>query len=414
MSLDRNRAKKGPSLDDKIGRWKDELFLNWDKLPAETRNQLTKAIGILPGDIKGWRKLIDQAVDQLRVAAGEKHRVAILGPANVGKSTLYNQLIRDTQLQAEVSPIPGTTKVSQEADAGLFQIIDTPGADAIGEVGMTEKERALSAAQAADVILLIYDASHGIRNPEKRLYGEVMALDKPTILVLNKIDLVKKKEAEVRGVAAASLGLPVNALVSISAVKGKGLAQLIEMIALREPSIVAALGAALPQYRWKLAQTAIGRASSTTAAIAATPLPLLDFIPLVGVQAAMVLGIARIYDYKITLARARELIFTFGLAMVGRTLFHELSKLGGPPGWLVAAAIAAGTTTAMGYASAVWFERGEKLSRETISRISKTVTVELMERLKSLGKKKPKETSLRESIARELDEIELPDPSPKE
>jgi small GTP-binding protein len=76
------------------------------------------------------------------VVTGDKRRVTIVGPANVGKSTLYNQLIRNAAGRAEVSAVPGTTRVSQTADAGLFAVVDTPGADAVGGVGEVEKERA--------------------------------------------------------------------------------------------------------------------------------------------------------------------------------------------------------------------------------------------------------------------------------
>jgi GTP-binding protein Era len=133
-----------------------------------------------------------------------------------------------------------------------------------------------------------------------------------------------------------------------------------------EQGLVRALGKALPAYRWVLAQTVILRAASTAAAIALTPLPFLDSIPLTGIQIALVLGVARVYDYEIGFSRARELLATFGGALLGRTLFYELSKLGGPPAWLLAASVAAGTTDALGFGAALWFERGERISKETL------------------------------------------------
>ena len=66
--------------------------------------------------------------------------------------------------------------------------------------------------------------------------------------------------------------------------------------------------------------------------MALAPLPFLDVLPLLALQSSLVLGIARIYKYRITPARARELLATFGLGFAGRTLFQQLSKLGGPPG----------------------------------------------------------------------------------
>ena len=67
-------------------------------------------------------------------------------------------------------------------------------------------------------------------------------------------------------------------------------------------------GQGLPAYRWRLAWRSITGAATTAGLIALTPLPFMDFIPLVAIQASLVLGIARIYNYKITLKRARELV----------------------------------------------------------------------------------------------------------
>jgi GTPase SAR1 family protein len=53
--------------------------------------------------------LLKLATGQLKMAFGRKHRVVIVGPTNVGKSTLYNQLVRRKEDQADVSPLPGTT-----------------------------------------------------------------------------------------------------------------------------------------------------------------------------------------------------------------------------------------------------------------------------------------------------------------
>ncbi|TET82187.1 MAG: GTP-binding protein [Anaerolineales bacterium] len=391
-----------------VGRLGDDIRRAWDELPKGTRRELAHALGLMPRDLKGWRGLIDQAVEQVRLATGDKQQVAIVGPTNVGKSTLYNMLIRSSSDRARVSAVPGTTRIPQQAEAGLFVIIDTPGADAVGAVGVEEKERALAAASRVDLLMVLFDATHGIRAPEKALFDELMALGKPTVVALNKIDLVTREKAKVLGTTAATLGLDSEQLIPLSAKKGQGIDRLLLAVAKSEPGIVAALGAALPEYRWKLAQTVIGRAASTAAAIAVTPLPFLDFFPLVGIQTAMVLGVARIYAYKITLARMRELISTFGIGLLGRTLFYELSKFGGPPGWLVASGVAAGTTFALGYASIAWFDRGERLSRQAVRRISRVVSQAVTEQLKNLGRRKPQRITLRQRVKETLDD--LPDP----
>jgi hypothetical protein len=97
--------------------------------------------------------------------------------------------------------------------------------------------------------------------------------------------------------------------------------------------------------------------------------------------------------------------------MLGRTLFYELSKLSGPPGWILAAAVSAGTTTALGYGAAIWFERGERVSRKALENISRAVTSTVVDRLKSFGKRRPKKDTLRGRIQESLQdapELERP------
>ena len=385
----------------------DKLKRTWDDLPPPVQKELQGSLARLPGDLTLWRMLINLAFTQYKIAFGEKQSVAIVGPANVGKSTLYNQLLHSKADRAEVSPVPGTTRVNREADAGLFAIVDTPGADAVGAVGETEKEHALAAAERADLLLVVFDASHGIRRSEQELFKELAALGKPHVVVLNKMDLVRRDTAKVIGQAAANLGLQPEQIVPITAKDGKNVERVLVAVAKSEPEIVAALGRALPEYRWRLAWTAVTGAASTAAVIALTPLPILDVIPLLAVQSSLVLGIARIYDYKITPERAKELAATFGLGFLGRTLFQELSKLGGPPGWLLSAAIASSTTVVMGYAAIVWFERGEKLTGESLKQITKGLTAYMLESLRSFGKRKPSKKSLQESVAEALEKSPL-------
>jgi GTP-binding protein Era len=410
--MSQEKGRRG--FDEFIGRWQDEIGRAWDDLPPARRTELERAIDLLPGDMKRWRGLVDQAVSHLRSAVGEKSRIAIVGPVNVGKSTLYNLFVRKRGERAQVSAVPGTTRQAQLADAGLFTAIDTPGADAAGAIGQDERVKALEAAREADLLIVVFDATHGIRPPEQALLGDLTALQKPMIVALNKMDVVSRERSGVIGKAAATLGLNADQIIPISAKDGDGVERLLVAIAKVEPGIVAALGAALPEYRWKLAQAVMGRAASTAAAIAVTPLPIIDFVPLIAVQSAMVLSIARIYAYRITAARARELIATFGLGIVGRTVFYELSKFGGPPAWLVAAAVAGGTTIAMGSAAAAWFDRGERLSGEAMGSIARTVTQGIVGRLLPLGKRKPKRITLREQVDEALKDISPAGLSPED
>ncbi len=385
--------------------WRSELRNIWEQLPEEQRRDLERTLGRLPGNYKGWLILINEAMAQFRVAAGDKRAVAIVGPVNSGKSTLYNRLVQSKAEKTIVSAVPGTTRIAVEGDAGIFDVIDTPGADAIGAVGQEEKEKALNAARKADFLIVLFDATHGIRNAQRELFTDLVQLGNPLVVGLNKIDLIRKEKKEVKEKTCNALALDKEQIIALSAKKGEGIEDLLMAVAKSEPSIVAALGSALPEYRRRLTQDVILKAISTAAAIGATPLPIVDFIPLTAIQCAMVVGIARIYDYQITFNRAKELAATFGFAMLGRTIFYEISKLGGPPGWAVAAAVAAGTTAAMGYAAEVWFERGEKLSRQAVAQIAKAVSEVVIDRLKDLGRRRPRKIEIRERVNEILDSL---------
>ena len=392
-----------------LGQWREELSKTWDSLPKRSREELERVLNQLPGGLKGWRELTDHAVRQVRLVSGSKSKVAIVGPANAGKSTLYNLLLRPGEAQAAVSAVPGTTRQVQEGEAGLFSVIDAPGTDAT--YGVEERERALLAAAQADVLVVLFDAGHGIRGPEREIFDRLVGLRVPMGVGLNKIDLVPRERAEVLGKAAAALGIRSDEIVPVSALHGEGAERLLRAVAGSEPEIVAALGQALPAYRWKLSQAVIIRSASAAAAIGLTPLPFVDFIPLVALQISMVLAVGRIYSYRITWARGRELLATVGIGALGRTLFYELSKFGGPPGWVLAAAVAAGTTAALGYASALWFERDEGLTREHLRAMSKAFSQVVVERLRSRGKRRPGRASLRELVQQAMEEF-TPVPEP--
>ncbi len=384
----------------------------WEALGPNEKASLLSLVSGFPADTNLVKILLKLSSAQIRQAIGSKHRVAIVGPTNVGKSTLYNQLVQSKSDQAVVSPLPGTTKENQQADAALFTVVDTPGADAVGSVGEHEKDLALSASAEADFLVLVFDAIQGIKKTEQELFGEISALKKPFVVVLNKTDLVPRKDLHaVLSSAAQNLGLEPDQVIPIVAKDGKNISKVLLAVAATEPGMIAALGQALPQYRWQLAWQTIVRSASISAAIALVPLPVIDFVPLVATQSIMVVSIARIYSYKITPKRATELVATFGLGFLGRTLFQQLSKLGGLPGWLLSAAIAASMTVVMGYAAVRWFEKGERLSSEALKKLTQEMTTSLLQTLKGLGKRKPDKKKLREQIAQALESSPLAESS---
>lgn len=393
-------------------RTREKIKAVWEGLPKPIQSEFESVLKTLPINPQLLRRLIDIALSQYKTVSGKKNKIAIVGPANVGKSTLYNHLIRSKTDQAEVGPLPGTTRINQEADAGFFSIVDTPGADAVGDVGEIEKQHALAGAQQADFLIIVFDAIQGVKKTEQELFEELAEYDKPFLVVLNKIDLVKRSEERVIAKAASTLNLEPSQLVATNAKDGKNIEQVVMAIAKIDPETIAALSRALPEFRWQLAWGAIVSAASAAGLIGAVPIPFVDFAPLVAVQGTMVLSIARIYQYEITLERAKELVATFGIGFLGRTLFQQLSKLGGLPGYVLAAAIAASTTVVMGYASIVWFQKGEKLTSESLQKMTKDITDVLLKSFKNLGKSRPSKNALQQAIQNGLENSSLASQQP--
>jgi len=149
--------------------------------------------------------------------------VSIIGKTNVGKSTLLNQLLRFKL--SIVTPKPQTTRrrVIGILNGEGYQIvfIDTPGIIkpkyTLQEVMMNYIKRAM---EDADVILYMVDASAPQQIEEDTRIGHTK--NKPVILLLNKIDLVKK-ELLLEMIDRHRKAYPFEAIIPISALKNDGL-----------------------------------------------------------------------------------------------------------------------------------------------------------------------------------------------
>jgi tRNA modification GTPase len=123
-------------------------------------------------------------------------RAALVGRPNVGKSSLLNALLRADR--AIVTPIPGTTRDTLEETANLAGIpvvlVDTAGIhasdDPVEQLGV---ERSRAALAGADLALLVLDASAPLTPGDVEIAA--LTLEKPTILVWNKVDAAASASA---------------------------------------------------------------------------------------------------------------------------------------------------------------------------------------------------------------------------
>jgi GTP-binding protein len=122
--------------------------------------------------------------------------IAIIGRPNVGKSTLLNVLTGSSR--AIVSPIPGTTRDAvdevMEYDGGLLRFVDTAGIRRKGKTKMMAEKLSVVMArrhlEAADVALLVIDATEGVTSSDATIGGYAHESGRSVILVVNKWDLV--------------------------------------------------------------------------------------------------------------------------------------------------------------------------------------------------------------------------------
>ncbi len=138
-------------------------------------------------------------------------KVAIIGHPNVGKSTLLNALTHSDR--AIVSPIPGTTRDAidevVERDGRRFRFIDTAGIRRKGKTHlMAEKLSVVMARkhlEAADVALLVIDATEGVSQLDAAIAGYAHESGRSVIIVVNKWDLVMSGAQKGRPSKAAKM-----------------------------------------------------------------------------------------------------------------------------------------------------------------------------------------------------------------
>lgn len=155
---------------------------------------------------------------------------AIIGMANVGKSTLLNALAG--QKIAIVSDKPQTTRnriLAIYNDSG-YQIVftDTPGIhkphNKLGEVMVKSASEAIN---DVDIVIFLTDATRKITEIERQIVKEIEKSGADKILVINKTDLVKKEELLPIIADYASLG-DFAAIVPMSAKTGGGVEILLD------------------------------------------------------------------------------------------------------------------------------------------------------------------------------------------
>jgi ferrous iron transport protein B len=158
--------------------------------------------------------------------AGKISTVALIGPPNSGKSTLFNRL---TGMRQKVANYPGVTVEQRSARMGgvnhrELTLIDLPGIYSLhsysedARVAVDVLQGNMPGTSAPDAVLLVLDALQ--LNRQLMLAAPILAMGLPTLVLLNMSDLMTARGGEIDPLALArELGAPV---AMISATKGSG------------------------------------------------------------------------------------------------------------------------------------------------------------------------------------------------
>lgn len=211
-----------------------------DASPAETEQTLAETEAALAGLLATYArgKIVKNGV-----------ATAIIGAPNAGKSSLLNRLVGYDR--AIVTDVAGTTRDTVEEKAlvggALLRLIDTAGLretdDTVEQLGV---ERSRKAAESADLILALVDASRAPDAADERALALAAASGKPWLLLATKSDLPRVQTPLPR---FAEEQRPPEKKISLSSVTGEGFDALEAAVAALFPAPPAQSGTLLTNAR---------------------------------------------------------------------------------------------------------------------------------------------------------------------
>lgn len=193
----------------------------------------------------GTGDILDKVIDYLPEDTNDEEetdriRVAVIGKPNAGKSSIINRILGENRMI--VSDVPGTTRdaVDSEVDneKGSYLFVDTAGirrnAKIDDKIERYSVLRAKAAVERADVCVLMVDANEGVTAQDERIAGISHEAGKPTVIVINKWDLVDKDNSTVnkftKDVYIALSYMTYAPLIFVSAKTGQRVDKLFDII----------------------------------------------------------------------------------------------------------------------------------------------------------------------------------------
>lgn len=326
---------------------------------AAVENTLARLKGCPPDERAALQADIQQLNEMYQKVTTGRIEIVIFGEISTGKSALINALVG--RAVAEVDVQGGWTKqvwgtawdgcgyLVPGLDRSEVVLVDTPGINEIG--GMDRAELAETTARRADLILFVTDSD--LNETEYAALVELASVQKPIILVFNKIDLyTDAQEADLLQVLSQHVSdlIPINNIVKtmadprpieyvihqpdgsnkaewrkpepqVDSLKGLILETLeregLDLIALNAAMYAADKSDKISSLRVRMrnrrADQVIWTMATTKAiAVAANPVPIADILGGLAIDAMMVSTLSKVYGLNFSMAQARGLAKSIG------------------------------------------------------------------------------------------------------
>ncbi len=343
-------------------------------------SEATFALDLRKAAVAAW----EQTDGQLQTALSKHLVVSFMGSASSGKDSGIKALFGIDF--GDISPVPGSTRELRAAklDAeGQVILLNAPG---FGDVRGDVDEVARNAAEMVDIFVYVVNAEGGATADEKRDLDWIRRLERPVLVCINKIDLIRPADRD--HFVAATLGQlavdPRDAVITAFAPHPKlspdpiGVEYVIDWIGRRLEESGKALMFAKHLRNKAAACEPIIQAAARNASIAgAVPIPGADIAVVTAIQVKLIRDVAVVHGQtldKDVVAFILAELLAGGMRGFVRWGVEGLKAAGWVPGGQFAeaailalsATVAGATTYGVGKATVAWIQSGRKMEGDAL------------------------------------------------
>jgi GTP-binding protein Era len=302
-------------------------------LPEAVRYRLKQVFDSLPPEGDNLQRVLELVRSQWKdIQSQEEVQIAIVGPGQTGKSSLLAALSR--------RQLAGSKPV--------FTLVDIHDE----YLGYKPDETLSEKLRDVDLILLILDGRYELSDSTKEMYERLNSLNRPVLVVLNKIDLVQAPRDAVK---AARRRLRTSVFTT-SALQPETIERLLKTILDTDPKALSSLTQSFPDFRRSICQGIVSQAALSGAIVGAIRIPIADLLPVTAIQTGMLLKIARTFGYPLNRERARELLPMLAAGVAAREGNHWLRHRYPEYRKLISISVAGIWTFVLGHAAIQYFE----------------------------------------------------------